>query len=305
MGGAGPLERAHWNAIMSEVLDILLPTYVLRNALYGGILTGLLLPLVGLFMYVRRMVFLSVTLPQLSAGGIAAAFFWHYTFHQGFAPHSDFVPALMGSTLVTTVTLVVLAWMEQRSRRPVEGRIGVLFVLAGAVTILLLASERIPEAGVIHLLRGEIIAISDVDLTVLVICFVAIAASLWLFRKELVLVSVDRDLAITLGKRVWVWDVLLYGLVGTAISLGVLMVGPLVTFGFLLLPPLIAVRMGHRAQTVPFTAAGLGAFIAFFGFIGSYLLDWPTGATDALLACAVLFVFTLGQRIFAGRPVSM
>ena len=280
---------------MNELLEILSPTYVFRNALYGGVVTGLLLPLVGLLMYVRRMVFLSVTLPQVSAGGVAAAFFWHYTFHQGFEPHSDFLPALLGSTLVTTGTLLILAWMDQRSRSPVEGRIGVLFVLAGAVTILLLASERIPEAGVIHLLKGEIIAISDVDLVVLVLCFSLISLLLWIFRKELLLVSVDRDFAVTLGKNLWAWDCLLYGLVGVSISLGVLMIGPLVTFGFLLIPPLLAVRMGGHAYSVPLMASFFGMLIAFFGFILSYFLDWPTGATEALFACLLFSVIVLGQ----------
>ncbi len=282
---------------MSELLEILSPTYVFRNALYGGVVTGLLLPLVGLLMYVRRMVFLSVTLPQVSASGIAAAFFWHYTFHQGLDPHSDFLPALMGSTIMTTGTLLILAWMDQRSRSPVEGRIGVLFVLAGAVTILLLASERIPEAGVIHLLKGEIIAISDINLIVLVVCFAIISSLLWLYRKELLLVSMDRDFAITLGKKVWVWDSLLYALVGISISLGVLMVGPLVTFGFLLIPPLLAVRLGVHAYSVPLLASFFGMVIAFMGFILSYLMDWPTGATDALVACILLAVIVSGQKV--------
>lgn len=283
---------------MNELLEILNPSYVFRNALYGGVVTGLLLPLVGLLMYVRRMVFLAVTLPQVSASGIAAAFFWHYTFHQGLDPHSDFLPALLGSTVMTTGTLLILAWMDQKSRSPVEGRIGVLFVLAGAVTILLLASERIPEAGVIHLLKGEIIAISDVNLFVLVICFSIISFLLWLFRKELLVVSVDRDFAITLGKKVWVWDCLLYALVGVSISLGVLMVGPLVTFGFLLIPPLLAVRLGGHAYSVPLLASFFGMIIAFFGFMLSYYMDWPTGATDALFACVILALIVVGQKIF-------
>ena len=146
---------------MSELLEILHPSYVLRNALYGGILTGLMLPLVGVLMYARRMVFLGVALPQVSATGVAAANIWHLAFHQEKGPHTDFLVALVGSTLLTTAVLVLLAVLERHGHGLVEGRIGAVYVFAGAVTILFLASERIPEVGVVQLLRGQIIAISD------------------------------------------------------------------------------------------------------------------------------------------------
>ncbi|NKB80710.1 MAG: hypothetical protein GKS05_02195 [Nitrospirales bacterium] len=282
---------------MQELLDILHPSYVLRNALYGGILTGMVLPLVGVFMYMRRMVFLGVALPQLSAAGIAAAVFWHATFHQDQPIHSDFLQALLGSAVVTTGALLLLAWLESRMTELAEGRMGVLYVFAGAVTILLVASDRIPEVGVLRLLRGDIIAMSDADLRVLISCCALIVSVLWFFRKELLLVSVDRDHAISLGKRVWLWDILLYGLLGTVMSLGVLMVGPLVTFGFLLLPPMIVIPLITGIHLLPFFAAAVGMFIAGSGFLLSYSLDWPTGATDALLGCIVLAIVTAGQWV--------
>lgn len=282
---------------MEELLSILHPSYVLRNALYGGVLTGFVLPLIGVLMYCRRMVFLGVTLPQLSTGGIAAAVFWHLTFHQQDPPHSDFLLALIGSTFVTTGTLLLLAVLERRGHDVVEGRIGAVYVLAGAVTILLLASERVPEVGIVTLLRGQIIAISDRDMLLLLVIYSIIVAFLALYRRELLLVSVDRDLALALGKKLWVWDMLLYGLVGLAISLGVLMVGPLLTFAFLLIPTMIAIRLANRFFLVPLLGGIIGAFVAVNGFVVSYFLDWPTGATDAALACILLGMLTLGQWI--------
>ncbi len=280
---------------MSELLEILHPSYVLRNALYGGVLTGLVLPLVGVLMYARRMIFLGVALPQVSATGVVAAIFWHLVFHQGKGPHSDFLVALIGSTVITTGVLLLLAALERHGRGVVEGRIGAVYVFAGAVTILFLASERIPEVGVIKLLRGQIIAISDTDMLLLLCFYTGVAVALWLFRRELLLVAVDRDVALSMGKRVWAWDLALYGLVGMTISLGVLTVGPLLTFAFLLLPPMVAIRLARRFHAVPVVAGVAGGGVAFLGFLVSYSLDWPTGPTNALLGCVVLGVVTLTQ----------
>jgi manganese/iron transport system permease protein len=246
-------------------------------------------------MYARRMVFLGVALPQVSATGVVVAIFYHIVFHQGAGPHSDFLVALMGSTIITTGILMLLAALERHGGGLVEGRIGATYVLAGAITVLLLASERIPEVGVIKLLRGQIIAISDFDMVFLLSFYSLVAFALWYFRRDLLLISVDRDIALSMGKKVWVWDLLLYGLVGMTVSLGVLTVGPLLTFAFLLIPPMVAFRVSKRFHAVPLMAASMGGLIAFLGFVSSYFLDWPTGATNALLSCLLLGAVTSYQ----------
>ena len=176
--------------------------------------------------------------------------------------------------------------------------LGPRMFLLGAITVLFLASERIPEVGVIKLLRGQIIAISDFDIMLLFVFYSLVVGALWYTRRELLLISVDRDVALSMGKQVWVWDLFLYGLVGMTISLGVLTVGPLLTFAFLLLPPLVALRISKRFHVVPGTAAFAGGLVAFFGFVLSYFLDWPTGATNALLSCLLLGAVTSYQWLF-------
>ena len=117
------------------------------------------------------------------------------------------------------------------------------------------------------------------------------------FHKELVLVTVDREMAISLGKHVVVWDLLLFGVIGVTISLGVLVVGPLVMFGFLIVPPMIAGRLALGMRNVSVMAAMLGAGVALVGFAAAYRLDWPTGPTDVALAGVVLALVTAGQAL--------
>jgi ABC-type Mn2+/Zn2+ transport system permease subunit len=129
---------------------------------------------------------------------------------------------------------------------------------------------------------------------------------LTIFQKELELVSVDRDMAVSLGKRVLVWDLVMYGIVGVTISLGVLVVGPLVMFGFLIVPPLIAGRLVLGMRKVSILASLLGVGIALFGFVAAYKLDWPTGPTDVALAGAILALVVIlqGVRRLILRPAS-
>ena len=285
---------------MDTLLEILNPNFLLRNALYGGLVIGLVAPLVGVFLLARRLVFIGITLPQVSTAGVAAAFVWHTYFHGHQSRDvSDFMLALVGSTILTFAVILGLAFLERRGRGLGEGRIGMLYAIAGAVTILLLASDRVTEIGVLGLLKGEIIAIPDTELRILVLGYGAILALVTIFHKELVLVAVDREMAISLGKRVALWDLVLFGIIGVAISLGVLVVGPLVMFGFLIVPPMIAGRLAIGMRNVSIVAALVGAGIALAGFAAAYRLDWPTGPTDVALAGVVLAVVMTWQSMRA------
>ena len=285
---------------MDTLLEILNPNFLLRNALYGGLVIGLVAPLVGVFLLARRLVFIGITLPQVSTAGVAAAFVWHTYFHGHQSRDvSDFMLALVGSTILTFAVILGLAFLERRGRGLGEGRIGMLYAIAGAVTILLLASDRVTEIGVLGLLKGEIIAIPDTELRILMLGYGAILALVTIFHKELVLVAVDREMAISLGKRVALWDLVLFGIIGVAISLGVLVVGPLVMFGFLIVPPMIAGRLAIGMRNVSIVAALVGAGIALVGFAAAYRLDWPTGPTDVALAGVVLAVVMTWQSMRA------
>ena len=144
---------------MSLLLEILSPDFLLRNALYGGLIIGFVAPLVGVYPVGRRMVFLGVALPQVSTAGVAGAFFWHALFHRHEHHEGDFWLALSGSTVFTLAAILALAVWENRSRARAEERTGVLYAFAGALSLLLVASDRIAEIGILGLLKGEIIAI--------------------------------------------------------------------------------------------------------------------------------------------------
>ena len=293
--------------MIDTLLEILNPNFILRNALYGGLIIGIVAPLVGVYLLARRMVFLGVALPQVSTAGIAAAFIWHAFFHgHPDRDMNDFMIALIGSSLLTFGVIVMLALLERRKRGILEGRVAMLYAVAGAATILLVASDRITEIGILGLLKGEIIAIPDTELLILMLGYGAILVLLALFHKELVLVTVDREMAISLGKRVALWDLVLFGVIGVTISLGVLVVGPLVMFGFLIVPPMIAGRLVVGMRNVSVMAAMLGAGVALLGFAVAYRLDWPTGPTDVALAGVVLALVTAAQamRTFAFRAAA-
>jgi len=115
-----------------------------------------------------------------------------------------------------------------------------------------------------------------------------VAFAFFAFRKELLLVSFDRDLAVVFGKRAGLWDLVLYLLIGIVISLGVMTAGPMATFGFLVVPPVTMRLLAGRMLTFSLGSAALGAATAFGGFYCAYCFDLPLGPAEVALASVVL-----------------
>jgi ABC-type Mn2+/Zn2+ transport system permease subunit len=277
---------------MKELLQILSPDFLLREALVGSVLVGVVCPLVGAYFVLRRMIFLGVALPQLSAAGIAFSF---VGYRLVVGPHehgtlSERELAMVGSFAFTLAGLLVLTAFERRGRETVEARIGVTYAIAAAMTILFLALDPHGDAEMVNLLKGDILATTSASLGLLAGILGAVVLVLFAFRKEFLLVSFDRDLAVVFGKWAGFWDGLLYLTIGVTISLGVMAAGPLVTFGFLVVPPLTARLLTRRMLSFSLASAAIGGAAAFGGFYCAYRMDLPLGPAEVALASLMLLV---------------
>ncbi|MBI5630626.1 MAG: metal ABC transporter permease [Elusimicrobia bacterium] len=274
------------------MIEILKPGFLLHHALYGSLVMGFVCPLVGVYFLLRRLVFWGVALPQVSAAGIAFAFLL-----QGLGVHwlaggeaDERHLAIIASFVFTGAAILILAALERRGHGVSEGHLGALYALAGASSVLFVAWNAAGETEIMGLLKGEIISLSERDFHAMLNASAVIAACLFLFQKEFLLVSYDRDMAVTLGRRVAAWENLLYLLVGLTISLGVMTVGPLVVFGFLAVPPMAALPWARGMGSFSLLASLCGGASAFLGFYLSYVYDLPLGPVIVCAACAMMIL---------------
>ncbi|MDD5656680.1 MAG: metal ABC transporter permease [Elusimicrobia bacterium] len=284
------------------LLDILKPGFLLHHAVYGSLVVGLVCPLVGVYLLLRRLVFWGVALPQVAAAGISFAFLLQglgLTLLAGSEAGERHL-AILGSVLFTAAAVLALVLLERRGGHP-EGRLGALYAGAAALAILFTAGNAQGEIEMLGLLKGEIVAISEADFHAMLAVFGLVAAGFIVFQREFLLVSYDRDMAATLGRRVLLWDALLYGLIALTISLGVMTVGPLVIFGFLVLPPMAALPWARGMLSLSGLACAVGALSALAGFLASYAYDLPLGPAAVCAAAAALLASDILRRLVRAR----
>src|SRR5512142_668000 len=113
---------------MDTLREILSPDFLLRNSIYISLLVGLVCPLIGSYLVLRRLIFMGVALPQISSCGIAFAFAlqaWRVIPHVHENEHGL---AFAGATLFTIPTILLLSILLRRGRGSVEGRLGTVYV---------------------------------------------------------------------------------------------------------------------------------------------------------------------------------
>jgi ABC-type Mn2+/Zn2+ transport system permease subunit len=275
---------------MSAFFEILSPSYLLFPALLGTAIMGLVCPLIGSFLVLRRTVFLGLTLPQIAAAGVSFTFWLEQS---GFLPEwgqGERSIGMVGSLVFTFLGMGLLGYLEQRGKGLAEGRLAAAYALAGGLTILFIVFNPAGQIEVLNLLKGEVIALSQGELRLLAVVFGAVLAAILAFHREFLLISFDRDLAFLLKGRQVIWDVLLYLLAGLIIAFGVILAGPLLIFGFLVLPALAARPLVNRMSSFLILSSVLGLIMAVFGFYSSVRLDLPLGPTDVTLGCCVIFL---------------
>jgi ABC-type Mn2+/Zn2+ transport system permease subunit len=286
---------------VSTLFEIISPSYLLFPALLGTMIMGLVCPLVGSYLVLRRTVFLGLTLPQIAAAGVSFAFWLQQSGPLSQWAQNERGIGMIGSLVFTFLGMGLLGYLEQRGKGLAEGRLAAAYALAGGLTILFIVFNPAGQIEVLNLLKGEVIALSQTELRLLAAVLGLVFLAMLIFRREFLLVSFDRDLAFLLKGRQVIWDVLLYLLAGLIIAFGVIMAGPLLLFGFLVLPALAARPLVTRMSGFLLLSSLLGLVMAFLGFYSSVSLDLPLGPTDVTLGCCLIFLAYAWRRI---RPAT-
>ena len=291
---------------MEQLFEILSPHFLLKNTLYASLLVGLVCPQVGIFFMLRRMVLLGIALPQVSNAGIAFAFLLH-SIGWHFLPHmeSEKTMALAGSIVFTLITIFTLSVLERKGKGFTDNRIGFTYAMAGAASILFVSWNPFGQSEVLSMLKGEILSVPDAYLWSMFAIYGIILIVLIGFHRNFILVSYDVDMATTIGKKVILWDVLLYLIIGIVISFGVMTVGALVIFGFLLIPAIAARMVTRGIFLFCLVSSVIGVIAAFLGFYISYRFDLPTGPTDVALLCIILSILFLGKMLVKTKKNSI
>jgi zinc transport system permease protein len=268
---------------------------IFRNPLLCALVAGAVLGFLGVFVVLRRMVFVSAGVTQSAGLGVALAFYLEI--HLGM--HLD--PLLGAATLALIATLAVSSDTGRTVKLPRESLLGLVFALSGGGAVLL--GDRISQEAhdIESILFGSAVLVRSFDLVaVLVAGGLILAVHLWWLRG-LVFASFDPDAARVQGLPVSLLDRTLFVSIGVMVGVSARALGSLPVFAFSVLPAAAALLLGVRLPWAFALATALGALSGVAGYLFAFFYQFPVGGSQTVMAGAFVIVAVLIQ-IARGRP---
>lgn len=245
----------------------------MRQAIAACVLLAFVLAPLGTEVIRRRIVFVDLALAQIAALGAAI----------GTAVEWD---PIVASVVFTVTGAALLAVPASSARLPQEAVMGVVYAVTSAAAVLVVAKTAHGDADILRLLFGNILAVTDGQVTMLAVLAVAVAA--W----HLVIQRLDAGRRTSRGATL-----VFYLLLGASIAVAIRSAGVLVVFTYLVAPALVVrLLVVDRLATsvVVVSAAACGVL----GLWGSYQWDLPSGSTIVATFGTWLAVTAVGATIW-------
>lgn len=252
--------------------------------LAASIVSGALLGVLGVYVVLRRTVFVSAALTQLSTLGLVATLLVEERVHI----QTEHASEQLAVAILFSVAGALLLGAFRPRRLPAEAGVGAAWVVASAAVVLGVSQLVHAAHDLGGMVFGNAVAVPAGDLAVIAVVAVVCVAVHALFAKELAFVSFDPETALSLGMPVRRWDALLFLTIGLAIPVTARALGALPVFAFLTLPAAAALAGGARFRAAFAIAGVIGVLSAAAGYVLSWVWEIPTGAT--MVAIAALFV---------------
>ena len=264
-----------------------------REPLVAGVLAAALLSYLGVFVVLRRMVFVSAALSEISGVGVATAFYVGSV--AGIDPHTHgAIPLLLEPvwfSLVFACAAAALFSLRPGHRKlAAETIVGLGYIVASALVLAILNSPRIAQEAhaVGDILFGNAVTVPRAQILALAAAGAAAIVTHALFFKELLFVSYDPETAMVQGVSVLRYELLLNVIVAVAISVATRAVGALPVFAFTVVPAAAALMLTENLRaTLPLSIA-FGIVSAALGYYLSWIEQLPTGATMVVVASVFL-----------------
>jgi ABC-type Mn2+/Zn2+ transport system permease subunit len=259
----------------------------MQHALLAVILIGIVAGVVGSYIVVRGMAFFADALAHAVLPGVAIAYL------------SGGIngPLLQGAFVMGGLSALVIGLLTRGGKLKEDTAIGIVFttMLALGIGIMSIGGSRAVDLN--HVLIGNILAIGDGDLAVIVVAGGVVLLLVAAFYKELLLNAFDPALAQALQLPGEGLRYLLLLMMALTIVISLQAVGVVLIAALLVTPAAAALLLTRRLHSMMLVAALIGAGGGVLGLFFSWHLNVaPSAAIVVTISLLFLVIFLLAPQ---------
>jgi len=252
----------------------------MRNALLAGLLAAIACGIIGTYVIVKRMVFISGGIAHASFGGIGLGYLL------GINP-------VLGALFFAIASALGMGLVTRRTKLPEDTAIGILWAMGMALGVIFIGLAPGYAPDLFSYLFGNILTVPPSDLVMMLILDVIIISVVLLLYKEFLALSFDEEFSTVVGMPTERLYLILLGLIALTVVVLIRVVGIILVIALLTIPAAMARQYTHSLKKVMCLSILFGAVFAVSGLWLSYVVDLASGATIILVA-GILFLGSWG-----------
>jgi zinc transport system permease protein len=253
---------------------------IMQNAVIVGLLASPACAMVGTYVVVKRITFISGGIAHAVLGGMGVACFLNRD-------------PLAGALVASIVAALIIGIVSLRARQREDTIIGALWAVGMAVGIVFMHKTEGYQVDLMNYLFGNILLVTRGDVLMTLALDVGILGAVLLFYKRFLGICFDEEFTRIQGVQVDVFYLLLLCLIALTVVILVQVVGIILVIALLTLPAATAGHYGHSLKQMMVIALVVGAACTTGGLALSYPYDLPSGATIVLIAGGVYLASTV------------
>jgi zinc transport system permease protein len=273
------------------MFDLLQYNFI-QNALAAAILASIACGIIGVYVVVKKIVFISGGIAHASFGGVGLSYYL------GINPIIGVIPFSLASALV-------MGTVSKKSKIPEDSAIGILWSLGMALGVIFIYLSEGYTSDLMYYLFGNILMVLNSDLYLMLALDVIIVGAVYLLYKEFLALCFDEEFTTVQGLPTQKLYLLLLCIIALTIVVLIKVVGIILVIALLTIPASLSRKFTHNLPRMMLISVFIGTLISITGIALSSLLDVPSGATIILVLSFVYGLVTLGMEFLESRrPIS-
>lgn len=264
----------------------------LQNTLYAGLLIGLIAPLLGSFVVVRRLSLIADGLSHVTLAGISFGLFMEKKFSLIFLSpfYYGTIFAVIGALLIERLRKVYSSFQE----------LAIPIILSAGVglSVIFISLADGFNNDLYSYLFGSVSAVSRIDLYGILIIAIIVVTVLVIFYKELFMLSFDEEHAKVSGIHSERINFIFIVLTALVISASIRTVGVLLVSALMTLPVAASIRIARGFKQTIIYSIIFGEISVVGGLISGYYLEIPPGGTIVMISILILLLTMAGKSIW-------
>lgn len=263
----------------------------LQNAFFTGMIIGIIAPLLGVFIVVRRLSLIADALSHVTLAGIAASLL----LEKKLLPAGSLNPIYMGMAFSVMGSLFI---EKLRTVYKHYQELAIPIILSGGIglSVIFISLADGFNTDLFSYLFGSVSAVSRTDLWVIVCISLFVIAMIILFYKELFLISFDEEHAKASGIPVQVLHLMFIVMVALVIAASMRIVGILLVSSLMTIPVAAAIRLANGFKQTILYSILFGETSVIGGLAISYYLDLAPGGTIVIITIIILILSILFKK---------